>query len=66
MTLNTFITHCFYRSIELNVKELDGKNYSLLIKNLAETIDVAKSHWKVKTGMSKSHFNPKHFLSNVF
>jgi len=37
------------RSVELTVNELDGKNYSLLIKNLAEMIDPAKSHWKVKT-----------------
>ena len=51
MTLNIF-NPLLFRSIELNVKELDGKNYSLLIKNLAETIDLAKSHWKVKTGMS--------------
>ena len=30
--------------------ELEGKNYSLVIKNLAEEIDPSKSHFKVKTG----------------
>merc|ERR1711911_245040 len=38
------------RSVELSVKELLGRNYSLPIKNLLETIDPSKSHWKVKPG----------------
>lgn len=38
------------RSLDLLVKELNGKNYSLVIKNLAEVIDASKSHWKVKSG----------------
>uniref|UniRef100_A0A0P5A3G8 Calcyclin-binding protein n=1 Tax=Daphnia magna TaxID=35525 RepID=A0A0P5A3G8_9CRUS len=37
------------RSLDLLVKELNGKNYSLVIKNLAEVIDASKSHWKVKS-----------------
>lgn len=39
------------RSVELAVKNLEGKNHNLLIKNLAETIDQAKSYWKVKSDM---------------
>lgn len=41
------------RSLELSVKELSGKNYSLVIKNLAELIEPSKSHWKIKTGKRK-------------
>jgi len=37
------------RSIEFKAKEMDGKNYSLIIKNLAEEIDPAKSYMKIKT-----------------
>jgi len=37
------------RSLEFKVMELEGKNYSLVIKNLAEEIDPSKSHFKVKT-----------------
>jgi len=40
------------RSIEFKAKEMDGKNYSLIIKNLAEEIDPAKSYMKIKTGNS--------------
>lgn len=38
------------RSVELTVKSLEGKNYNLVIKNLADTIYPTKSHWKVKNG----------------
>lgn len=52
--LNRKVTILFplFRSMELSVKELEGKNYTLVIKNLSEMIDPAKSHWKVKTGSS--------------
>ena len=49
--------HFSYRSLDLSVKELNGKNYSLVIKNLAEVIDAEKSHWKVKTGEKTNVFN---------
>ncbi|XP_046404407.1 calcyclin-binding protein [Ischnura elegans] len=37
------------RSMEFNVKNLEGKNYILPIINLLEPINPEKSHWKVKT-----------------
>ncbi|KAG8238705.1 hypothetical protein J437_LFUL015263 [Ladona fulva] len=37
------------RSMELNVKRLEGRNYVLPINNLLEAIDPVKSHWKVKS-----------------
>lgn len=38
------------KSLELEVKSLENKDYSLTIKNLLRNIDPAKSSWKVKTG----------------
>ncbi|XP_071442846.1 calcyclin-binding protein [Hetaerina americana] len=37
------------RSMELNVKNLEGKSYVLPIMNLLDPINPGKSHWKVKT-----------------
>lgn len=39
------------RSMELIVRGLENRNYTLPIKNLLEKIDTEKSHWKVKTDM---------------
>ena len=59
--------HFSYRSLDLSVKELNGKNYSLVIKNLAEVIDAEKSHWKVKTGEKTNLFNQrKSYISCFF
>lgn len=38
------------RSMELNVENLDNKDYLLVINKLLEPINVAESHWKQKTG----------------
>ncbi|XP_054271154.1 calcyclin-binding protein [Macrosteles quadrilineatus] len=38
-------------SMELHMNGLENRNYTLLIKNLLETIDTSKSSWKVKTDM---------------
>ncbi|XKL68079.1 hypothetical protein PGB90_003570 [Kerria lacca] len=37
-------------SFELEVKELDNRNYTLSVKNLYSSINTAKCSWKVKTG----------------
>lgn len=37
------------RSMELTVRGLENRNYTLPITNLLEAIDVNKSYWKVKT-----------------
>lgn len=39
------------KSLELEVKGLENKDYILTIKNLLYNIDPAKSSWKVKTDM---------------
>lgn len=39
------------RSMTLSVRNLGNRDYTLVIKNLLEPIDVAKSTWKVKTDM---------------
>lgn len=39
------------RSMEVVVRGLENRNYTLSIKNLLEKIDVEKSHWKIKTDM---------------
>lgn len=38
------------KSLELNVKNLENKNYIFVINNLLEQINPEGSTWKVKTG----------------
>lgn len=40
------------KSMELHVKNLDNKDYSLIINKLLEPINVEACHWKQKTGRS--------------
>lgn len=53
------------KSLELEVKGLENKDYILTIKNLLYNIDPAKSSWKVKTGtyiINKYYSIPPMFL----
>lgn len=36
--------------MELIVENLENKDYTLLIKDLLEPINIGESHWKQKTG----------------
>lgn len=45
------------KSLELYVKDLEKKDYSLRIKNLLDAIDPEKSNWKIKTGKNKCEGN---------
>lgn len=51
-TLPTENVHCSFthRSLELNVINLDNKDYVFTINNLLQPIDIEKSSWKIKTG----------------
>ncbi|XP_055689035.1 calcyclin-binding protein [Lutzomyia longipalpis] len=39
------------KSLNLTVKDLNGRDYSLVVKNLLEAIDVTKSYRKIKTDL---------------
>ncbi|XP_026725669.1 calcyclin-binding protein-like [Trichoplusia ni] len=52
------------KSMELHVKDLDNKDYLLVINKLLDSINVEESYWKQKTDMvviflAKSHPNVK-------
>lgn len=44
-------------SMELHVKDLDNKDYVLVINKLLKPINVKNSHWKQKTGALKWNFD---------
>lgn len=51
-TLAAENVHCKFthRSLELNVFNLDDKDYVFTINNLLKPIDPEKSSWRLKTG----------------
>ncbi|XP_037821451.1 calcyclin-binding protein-like [Lucilia sericata] len=48
---SSVVTKFTEKSLNVNVLNLHGKDYGLVINNLLEPIDVVKSYRKIKTGM---------------
>lgn len=48
------------KSLELNVKDLDNKDYTFTIKNLLHPIKPEESTWKIKSGMQSKSVNNVH------
>lgn len=42
------------KSMELHVKDLDNKDYLLVINKLLDSINVEESYWKQKTGKNEN------------